>query len=128
MVLPHSSAMAAPAAAPAACLAPTPLAAGSPRCRGRRTGRRAGQARCATVGIDLGTTTSAVGVVRDGRPCIAPVDGGRLTLPSVVHFPEVRACRLARARLALLHGRAKHRAACDVQRILRLRRAGLSRS
>jgi molecular chaperone DnaK len=35
------------------------------------------------IGIDLGTTFSAIGVVSDGQPRIIPVDG-RATLPSVV--------------------------------------------
>ncbi len=39
-----------------------------------------------TVGIDLGTTCSAISVVRGGAPIILPVDG-RLLLPSVVAFP-----------------------------------------
>jgi molecular chaperone DnaK len=40
-----------------------------------------------TVGIDLGTTCSAISVVRDGTPVILPIDG-RLLLPSVVALPE----------------------------------------
>jgi molecular chaperone DnaK len=40
-----------------------------------------------TVGIDLGTTCSAISVVRDGTPVILPIDA-RLLLPSVVAFPD----------------------------------------
>lgn len=39
------------------------------------------------VGIDLGTTASALGYVRDGQPRLVPVDGDPL-LPSVVSWPE----------------------------------------
>ncbi len=40
------------------------------------------------IGIDLGTTNSAVGVMEAGLPfLLADADGERLT-PSVVHFPE----------------------------------------
>lgn len=41
-----------------------------------------------TIGIDLGTTNSAVGVMEAGLPfLLADADGERLT-PSVVHFPD----------------------------------------
>jgi molecular chaperone DnaK len=40
-----------------------------------------------TVGIDLGTTCSAIAVVRDGVPVILPIDG-KLLVPSVVAYPE----------------------------------------
>lgn len=40
-----------------------------------------------TVGIDLGTTCSAICVVKDGTPRILPVDG-KLLLPSVVSYPQ----------------------------------------
>ncbi len=41
------------------------------------------------LGIDLGTTTTIVSVVRDGIPEVIPVEeDGRLLLPSVVHFDE----------------------------------------
>ncbi len=41
------------------------------------------------LGIDLGTTTTIVSVVRDGVPEVIPVeDGTRLLIPSVVHFDE----------------------------------------
>jgi len=39
----------------------------------------------AIIGIDLGTTFSAVGFVRDGRPIILP-NGGERIIPSVVGF------------------------------------------
>ena len=38
-------------------------------------------------GIDLGTTTSAIGRVVDGNPVLYPVDGAEL-LPSVVHLSD----------------------------------------
>lgn len=40
-----------------------------------------------TFGIDLGTTCSTIGWVRDGRPQLIEIDGDAL-LPSVVSFPE----------------------------------------
>jgi len=41
------------------------------------------------LGIDLGTTTTIVSVVRDGVPEVIPVeDGSRQLIPSVVHFDE----------------------------------------
>ena len=40
----------------------------------------------ATVGIDLGTTNSAVAILRDGAPVIVPNARGELTTPSVVAF------------------------------------------
>lgn len=40
-----------------------------------------------TFGIDLGTTCSAIGLVRDGKPQLIEIDGDPL-LPSVVSFPE----------------------------------------
>ena len=39
------------------------------------------------VGIDLGTTHSAIAVVEAGMPDFLPTLGRRL-LPSVVHYPE----------------------------------------
>eukprot|EP00884_Botryococcus_braunii_P007549 jgi/Botrbrau1/16796/Bobra.150_2s0025.1 len=38
------------------------------------------------VGIDLGTTNSAVGVLREGRPAVVQVEAGRTTVPSVVYI------------------------------------------
>ena len=40
------------------------------------------------VGIDLGTTNSAVSVLEEGTPVIVPNDQGQLTTPSVVTFLE----------------------------------------
>src|SRR5579871_5946990 len=42
----------------------------------------------AIVGIDLGTTNSAVAAVLDGTPTVLADSQGRLTIPSVVSFPE----------------------------------------
>lgn len=38
------------------------------------------------VGIDLGTTNSAVAIVQQGRPSVVPNFLGELTTPSVVHI------------------------------------------
>ena len=38
-------------------------------------------------GIDLGTTCSAIALVRDGAPILLKIDGDEL-LPSVVSFPR----------------------------------------
>jgi molecular chaperone DnaK len=54
------------------------------------------------VGIDLGTTNSAVAAVIDGAPTVLSDTAGRLTTPSVVAFPEHGAPivgHVARARL-----------------------------
>lgn len=40
----------------------------------------------ATVGIDLGTTNSAIAILRDGAPVIVPNGRGELTTPSAVAF------------------------------------------
>src|SRR5690349_3938263 len=46
--------------------------------------------RCAgrVVGIDLGTTYSLVGYVKDGTPVVISSEDGKATLPSVVWFGE----------------------------------------
>lgn len=38
------------------------------------------------VGIDLGTTNSAIAFVEDGKPVCVPVEGEHRTIPSVVSF------------------------------------------
>ncbi len=40
------------------------------------------------VGIDFGTTTSAIGVVRDGAPMLFAVDNGETMMPSIVAFSK----------------------------------------
>ncbi|KAL9274353.1 Heat shock 70 kDa protein 7, chloroplastic-like protein [Drosera capensis] len=40
------------------------------------------------VGIDLGTTNSAIAVIEAGKPVIIPVDGGNGTMPSVVGWSD----------------------------------------
>jgi len=41
-----------------------------------------------TIGIDLGTTNSAVAAIVSGVPTVLPDASGRSTMPSVVSFPE----------------------------------------
>ncbi|MDR1335024.1 MAG: Hsp70 family protein, partial [Holosporaceae bacterium] len=41
-----------------------------------------------TIGIDLGTTASAIAFVHNGVPKIIAVDGGKNTVPSVVNYGE----------------------------------------
>jgi hypothetical protein len=48
----------------------------------------------AVIGIDLGTSNSAVAVIKDGTPIIIPVEGGRHTLPSVISLGSVRSIKL----------------------------------
>ncbi|GAB2231167.1 hypothetical protein Droror1_Dr00027455 [Drosera rotundifolia] len=40
------------------------------------------------VGVDLGTTNSAIAVIEAGKPVIVPVDGGNGTMPSVVGWSD----------------------------------------
>ena len=47
---------------------------------------RAAQLPGRTVGIDLGTTNSAVAIVRHGVACVVPNERGAYTTPSVVAF------------------------------------------
>lgn len=42
-----------------------------------------------TVGIDLGTTNSAIAVIRDGKPVLIPLPDGKRILPSIVSFLPV---------------------------------------
>lgn len=37
-------------------------------------------------GLDFGTSNSALGIMRDGRPTLAPVEGGETLLPSAIFF------------------------------------------
>lgn len=37
-------------------------------------------------GLDFGTSNSAIGIARDGRAVLAPVEGGRTLMPSAVFF------------------------------------------
>jgi len=37
-------------------------------------------------GLDFGTSNSAIGVIRDGRPALAPVEGDATLIPSAVFF------------------------------------------
>lgn len=53
------------------------------------TDRRGGCVRNAlAVGVDLGTTNSAVSVLRDGKPLVVPNEFGKATTPSVVTYLE----------------------------------------
>ncbi|KNG92619.1 Hsp70 family protein [Pseudaestuariivita atlantica] len=62
------------------------------------------------LGVDFGTSNSAVGVMRDGAPVLLPVEGGATTLPTAVFFDfDAGAVRYGRAAQELLfdgaHGR-----------------------
>src|SRR3974390_2852904 len=37
-------------------------------------------------GLDFGTSNSAIGILRDGVPCLAPVEGEETLIPSAVFF------------------------------------------
>lgn len=39
-------------------------------------------------GLDFGTSNSAIGVVRDGKAMLAPVEGDNTLLPSAVFFDQ----------------------------------------
>lgn len=43
---------------------------------------------CIGVGIDLGTTNSAVSILKDGIPVIIEIEGNGRTMPSVVHIGD----------------------------------------
>ncbi len=45
-------------------------------------------------GLDFGTSNSAIGVIRDGVPVLAPIDGGNTMMPSAIFFDfeEERPC------------------------------------
>merc|ERR1740138_1148765 len=68
------------------------LAAGKTRADGRRAGRTAVKADVApgekVVGIDLGTTNSAVAAMEAGSPTIIPNAEGNRTTPSVVAYSK----------------------------------------
>ncbi|HRK72388.1 MAG TPA: Hsp70 family protein [Micropepsaceae bacterium] len=38
------------------------------------------------AGLDFGTSNSAIGVIRDGAPVLAPIDGGSAMMPSAIFF------------------------------------------
>jgi hypothetical chaperone protein len=40
----------------------------------------------ASCGLDFGTSNSAIGVVRDGQPLLAPVEADDTLIPSAVFF------------------------------------------
>ena len=40
----------------------------------------------AVLGVDFGTSNSAVGVMRDGAPQLIALDGGQTTMPTAVFF------------------------------------------
>src|ERR1700734_817256 len=42
--------------------------------------------RMAACGLDFGTSNSALGVVRDGAPVLAPVEAGDTLIPSAIFF------------------------------------------
>lgn len=44
----------------------------------------------AVVGIDLGTTTSAIAVIKDGKPAILKDNLGTALIPSVVAYGKVQ--------------------------------------
>ena len=37
-------------------------------------------------GLDFGTSNSAIGIVRDGTPALAPLEADRTLMPSAVFF------------------------------------------
>lgn len=41
------------------------------------------------IGIDLGTSNSAVAVIRDGTPLVIPLEASRTTIPSVIWLGKV---------------------------------------
>ena len=41
------------------------------------------------IGIDLGTSNSAVAVIQDGSPVVIPLEPSRRTIPSILHFNKV---------------------------------------
>ena len=72
---------------------PEPVAAPAPAPESRPEPRRIDIGRLqappgVAIGIDLGTTYSAVAIVKDGRPQIVESREGHRTLPSVVSFSE----------------------------------------
>ncbi|MGR3500775.1 Hsp70 family protein [Pseudaestuariivita sp.] len=50
------------------------------------------------LGVDFGTSNTAVGLMRDGMPTLLPVEGAETTLPTAVFFDfDARAVRYGRA-------------------------------
>lgn len=72
------------------------------------------------IGIDLGTTYSAVATVVEGRPVVIPSRGGARLTPSVVGF-TARGERLAGERALVLGDEAPERVAPATKRFLGLR-------
>lgn len=60
------------------------------------------------IGIDLGTSNSAVAVVKDGTPEILPLEAGRSTIPSVIWLGKVSPTVLATFRHASFSLKVKH--------------------
>lgn len=61
------------------------------RRRRRRQNLIAGAANSTLVGIDLGTSNSAISIIKDGRAQILPDDQGISITPSLVTYTQVAA-------------------------------------
>jgi molecular chaperone DnaK len=71
----------------------------------------------ATIGIDLGTTNSAVAAIAAGVPTVLPDAQGRTTMPSVVSFPEAGGTVIGFTARANLVG-APHDTVYSVKRLI----------
>ena len=57
------------------------------------------------IGIDLGTTTSAMCYFEDGQVKVITGPGGEATWPSVVHYPDVTKTKRSTGSAAAKKGR-----------------------
>jgi hypothetical chaperone protein len=57
------------------------------RCLGQQSARNVyGEGESVALGIDFGTSNSAVGLLKDGLPCLVALEDGKQTIPSAIFY------------------------------------------